>query len=1067
LLGCVLHQLKGECVIKIAHVSDIHVRKLKYHKEYRAVFEQLYEKLREEKPDIIVNTGDTFHTKLDLSPEAIKMMSELFVGLADIAPYHMILGNHDMNLKNSGRLDAISPIVDYLNHPNIHFHKHASVVEVADGIDLHVLSIVDPENWKKELPEDRVNVALYHGSVVGSVTDSGWMMTHGDISLDELEKYDYALLGDIHKTDQKVDKDGRARYPGSLVQQNHGESNDKGYLIWNIEDKHNWSTRHVSLVNPKPFITIELTRKGRMPKNISVPLGARVRLVSNNNLPLDTMKRAVDIAKHRFKPESISFLNRASGERGSVDGLTDGLQTENLRDIKVQEELIDEYLVDYEASQETIEKVYELNKKYNQIVEDNEDVSRNINWRLIDFEFDNLFNYGEDNDVNFNELSGIIGIFGKNFSGKSSIVDGILWTLFNTTSKNERKNLNVINQNKNECRGKVTIQIDDLTYTVERAAKKYIKRLKGEETNEAKTELNFEVYDPVMDETTSLNGLTRTLTDANIRKKFGTLDDFAVSSLSSQHGALAFIDEGSTRRKEIIAKFLDLELFDRKFKLSKEDSVDLKGALKRLESKNYDEDLEKATASLEESKTQMAEHKNTCTVLREAHAGLVEVKDEIESKIDSIPAEIIDISAINSSIRAEENKITALNLKNSKNEEDLKLKQGVYKKITNFLGEFDLQKFEGLQSQIQQNRSKLSLQEEELDKLLESHNEVLKKEKLLDGHEYDPDCQYCCENEFVKEAHTAVSQKSIIETQQVEVLENINIITEVINDLNPLDVEIQLERYGKMESNKHTVSSEIADLNLEIERNKNTLHSVESELSDLCAKRDEYEENKEAIENLELLVTQLNKCHYKIQQTESKITNCDTATLELVKSVGSYEQKIETIKEQKQEYRDLQTEFAAYDLFMRCMHPNGIAYDVIKKKIPVINEEIAKVLANIVDFEVFFEASGNKFDINIKHPKYEERPIEMASGAEKSLSAMAIRLALLGVSSLPKSDLFILDEPGTALDEDNMSGFIQILELIKVYFKNVLLISHLDSLKDCVDMQIVIDKKAGFAKVNQ
>ena len=48
--------------IKIAHVSDIHVRKLKYHKEYRAVFEQLYEKLKEEKPDIIVNTGDTFHT---------------------------------------------------------------------------------------------------------------------------------------------------------------------------------------------------------------------------------------------------------------------------------------------------------------------------------------------------------------------------------------------------------------------------------------------------------------------------------------------------------------------------------------------------------------------------------------------------------------------------------------------------------------------------------------------------------------------------------------------------------------------------------------------------------------------------------------------------------------------------------------------------------------------------------------------------------------------------------------------------------------------------------------------
>jgi DNA repair exonuclease SbcCD ATPase subunit len=76
-------------------------------------------------------------------------------------------------------------------------------------------------------------------------------------------------------------------------------------------------------------------------------------------------------------------------------------------------------------------------------------------------------------------------------------------------------------------------------------------------------------------------------------------------------------------------------------------------------------------------------------------------------------------------------------------------------------------------------------------------------------------------------------------------------------------------------------------------------------------------------------------------------------------------------------------------------------------------------------------------------------------------------LSLLSVSSLPKGDLFILDEPGTALDEENMEGFIRILELIKTYFKTVLLISHLDSLKDCVDTQITIDKNDGYAFVNQ
>jgi DNA repair exonuclease SbcCD ATPase subunit len=89
----------------------------------------------------------------------------------------------------------------------------------------------------------------------------------------------------------------------------------------------------------------------------------------------------------------------------------------------------------------------------------------------------------------------------------------------------------------------------------------------------------------------------------------------------------------------------------------------------------------------------------------------------------------------------------------------------------------------------------------------------------------------------------------------------------------------------------------------------------------------------------------------------------------------------------------------------------------------------------------------------------------MGSGAEKTIAAMAIRLALLSVSNLPKGDIFILDEPGTALDADNMEGFIRILDLIKSFFKTVILISHLDSLKDCVDTQIIIDKKGTYAHV--
>ena len=175
---------------------------------------------------------------------------------------------------------------------------------------------------------------------------------------------------------------------------------------------------------------------------------------------------------------------------------------------------------------------------------------------------------------------------------------------------------------------------------------------------------------------------------------------------------------------------------------------------------------------------------------------------------------------------------------------------------------------------------------------------------------------------------------------------------------------------------------------------------------------------------------------------------------------------LKNLEDDKQELHNLREEFAAYDLFMRCMHSNGISYDVVKKRLPLINEEISKILTNIVEFEIMFENEEKKLDILIKHPKHDPRPIEMGSGAEKTIAAMALRLALLNISTLPKSDMFILDEPGTALDEENMEGFTRILDMIKTQFKTVVLISHLDSLKDSSDLQILIDKdEDGFAHV--
>jgi len=1047
---------------KIAHCADVHIKNLKYHYEYRKVFEQMYESLREEEVDFIYIGGDIAHTKTQISPEFVEMCSRFLSTLADIAPTYLILGNHDGNLRNSSRQDAITPIVEALQHPHLHLLKNSGEVEMDIDLTMNVLSIFDEENWVEPSDPTKINIAVYHGSIAGVQTDVGWTMEHGDHDVSIFGGHDYAMLGDIHKTNQILDHEGRVRYCGSIVQQNHGETNDKGFLIWEIESKDEFSVKHIMLPNPKPFVTIELTPKGRMPRGITVPSGARVRLVSNNNLPLNVMKRAVEVAKHRFVPESITFLNRAAGQRGSIDASGPGFYKENLRDISVQERLMKEYLKDYEAGPEMMERVNNLNQKYNKMAEATEDVARNINWKLNNFEWDNLFNYGENNRVDFEKLNGIVGIFGKNFSGKSSIIDGLLYAMFNTTSKNERKNLNVINQHKSACSAKVELQIGDKVYTINRRSEKYAKKLKGEVTDEAKTDLDFDYFDPVLSENHSLNDTTRMKTDAAIRKHFGTIEDFLLTSMSSQLDSLSFIKEGSTRRKEILAKFLDLEVFEKKYRLAKEDSADLKGVLRRIGDRNFEEDILGVNEEIKITNQQLLEQEESCERIKEE----IEVKEtqlvDVEQSIGSIPDEVVDIIEAEKKKAALKSKLTIAEKANRERGTQIPEYKRSIEELDSGIARFDILELERDQELIDIKQDEMESTIRDARAWQKDFNIKKTKLKLLNevpcGTKY-PQCK------FIHDAHMAKEEAPTLHDKIFESIKEAKELKRFLEDMNPDKVDTDRQEYLRLSLLRNERESSLKDLQILYAREKNKIVSYQSELANLAVKIEEYKDNRENIENFECLATQRQGILDTITTLTDQQKTCQNMILEYYTLKGSLEQKATNLMEQQKELKDIQQEYAAFDLYMRCMHSNGIAYDIIKKQLPVINEEIAKVLANIVSFEAFFEDDGKRLNIFIKHPKHEPRPLEMGSGAEKTIAAMAIRLALLSVSNLPKGDVFILDEPGTALDADNMEGFIRILDLIKSFFKTVILISHLDSLKDCVDTQIIIDKKGAYAHV--
>jgi len=1045
--------------MRLAHISDTHIRNYERQSQYRAVFEDLYKVLKKEKPDYIIHCGDIAHKKTVISPEFVELCSDFFRNLEAIAPTYIILGNHDGNLRNMERQDALTPIVDALRLKNLHLLKNSGECIVDDNLTLNVMSIFDEDNWVKPTNDDTINIALYHGGVLGSQTDFGWnIKVDHDVSI--FDGLDFAFLGDIHKSNQVLDLEGRVRYPGSTIQQNFGETPDKGLLMWDIKDRDDFDVRHIVLDDPNPHVDIKLTKTGRLPKKMDIKEGSRVRIVAENRTTIANQRKLIDVVRKRFNPYRVTFLNRGMAGAPSSSMIADGIKIGNLRDTKIQEKLIEEYLKDYNIDKDILKDVCDLNSRYNTLLNLEEDASRNVNWSVESLKWDNLFNYGAGNEVDFSTLRGIVGILGKNFSGKSSVIDSLLFTMQNSTSKSSVKNINIINQNKDSALSEAIITAGERKYKISRKMEKYTKRLRGTETAEAKMVLDFSVLHGK--EEVSLNGESRNDTDANIRKIFGTKDDFLMTSFCSQMDSLQFINQGSTDRKKNLSKFLDLEVFENKYRLAHEDSSHIQGALKQFEGKSFEEEAESERKNMEDSEDELAVHRKECDYIKSRLEKTREDVKKIEIEIAGYPTIDIDITKIEKQLKAASTKKETTLSRQQDISDEHQEHQEYLDKVEGFFTENTLDDFLKRQELLKEKQGNLKDLLGELDKRERESKFLKDKIALLStvpcGDKF-PTCRFL---------QDAVSSRGLVPRVESGLVEIGKKIEKVNSSLGGMDEKAISDRIGNFRSlmdKKNTYERALSNLIVEKERSTSTLREINAKIAGLEEKKQKYYENEKIVDEIRKLERKRKSYEKDLSSSKKSLQGCEDRMYELMEAKGSCEQRILLLEERIEEQSSLRSQYAAYDLFKSCMDSNGIGSDIIKKCLPLINEEIAKILVDIVPFEIFFEIEERKLEIYIRHPKHEPRLIEMASGAEKTIAAMAIRLALTKIGNLPTSDIFILDEPATALDADNMDGFISILEMLKSQFKTVILISHLDLLKECVDSEIVIDKKGGFAHV--
>ena len=85
---------------------------------------------------------------------------------------------------------------------------------------------------------------------------------------------------------------------------------------------------------------------------------------------------------------------------------------------------------------------------------------------------------------------------------------------------------------------------------------------------------------------------------------------------------------------------------------------------------------------------------------------------------------------------------------------------------------------------------------------------------------------------------------------------------------------------------------------------------------------------------------------------------------------------------------------------------------------------------------------------------------------ERFISALALRVALINVSNLPRPYFLAIDEGFGVLDSDNLNSLYMLFDYLKTQFKFVMVISHIDAMRDLMDTLVEIKKENDYSLVN-
>lgn len=764
--------------------------------------------------------------------------------------------------------------------------------------------------------------------------------------------------------------------------------------------------------------------------NKKVDIGKNAKVVvkwnvhqSNYSRELENSIISLMAQKYNIPEKNI----RVETNYNTIDnsGVIENNATQNIHDPKFQQELMKQFIEINKIENVDFDEIIKIDSQINSLINyDLYDKSKRYTIKWV--KWSNFLSYGADNFFDFTTLNGLVLLNGEpaNKSGKSTFAYDLLhFLLFGKTNTNKAKTLSDLFNNylpdarTIDVEGCINIEGED--YIIRRSLTRPAKGKKSKNiTNKVEyykiDENGNEMILPENNEA----GASTTETSKIIKEALGNESDFDLIISANAKDLDSLISLTETEKGRLLSRWIGLSVIEDKDikareKWNKEISIgrysDMYNASQlENEIQNLSEDNISNENAIKENNVKIKSSEERILEYNKNRDSLLAAKPSIDESLLKIDSTTL------------QNRINVLI-------EDGKRQKAIAENIQNEIKEIGIIEFseEEYLKYKKENNALIST----LAELRADISNLKNTNTALSNSEYCPTCKRKLDNvdnsAQIKDNENIITEKTNAGVAYKKRLDEISVLMSDIENKRTV-----LNKKNQLELKLAAINTDIAAKRLEFQEKNQLLKDINK--------------NIEFITINSKLDADINVVNASILTEENIKRNLERDNISRNEVISKNKELIALRKSYLLKINEERKIEKNWKLYLQMIGKDGISKMVLRNTLPIINNELNRLLNDVCDFKVEIVMNDkNDIDFLLIRDGITTK-LSAASGLEKTQASLALRVILGNMSKLSRPPFILLDEVLGTVAKENYDDMKKLYDKIVTYYDFILHICHID-----------------------